>query len=106
MPKINDFTGGWFIGNFSPTLFNTTEFEVAYKEYHKGQKEPRHFHKIATEYTLIITGEVIMNKHKYIEGDIVVIHPGESTDFNALTDVKTMVIKHPSVPNDKFLTND
>ena len=29
--KLNEFTKGWIIGNFNPSLFETDEFEVAVK---------------------------------------------------------------------------
>ena len=95
--------GGWFIGHFKPTLLKTDDFEVAVKIYKKDDYEENHYHKIATEYTLIMDGEVIMSGEKYSSGDIVVIKPNECTDFRALTDVKTVVVKTPSVANDKYL---
>lgn len=101
--NLDDMVGGWFIGHFEPTLLKTDDFEVAVKIYKKGDYEENHYHKIATEYTLIMDGEVIMSGENYSSGDIVVIKPNESTDFRALTDVKTVVVKTPSVANDKYL---
>lgn len=100
---LDDMIGGWFIGHFEPSVLKTNDFEVAVKKYKKGDYEKKHFHKIATEYTLILDGEVIMSGKKFKSGDIVLIQPNESTDFKALTDVKTVVVKTPSVDNDKFL---
>ena len=101
--NLDDMVGGWFIGHFDPTILKTDDFEVAVKIYKKGDYEENHYHKIATEYTLIMDGEVIMSGEKYSSGDIVVIKPNESVDFRALTDVKTVVVKTPSVANDKYL---
>jgi quercetin dioxygenase-like cupin family protein len=100
---LNNMIGGWFIGDFNPTLHKTKDFEVALKSYNKNDFEAEHFHKIATEYTVIIDGEVIMSGKHYKTGDIIIIKPNESTDFKALTDVKTLVVKVPSVKNDKFI---
>jgi len=36
--KLKNFTRGWFIGNFKPTLFSTKDFEIAIKQYKKGDK--------------------------------------------------------------------
>ncbi|MDA9945231.1 hypothetical protein N9D65_00105 [Schleiferiaceae bacterium] len=94
--------GGWFIGNFEPSLFKTEDVEVAVKSYEMGSKEDAHFHKVATEFTVIITGRVIMNGVEYKQGDIVVIPPFESTDFVAMTDVLTVVVKIPGALNDKY----
>ena len=52
---------------------------------------------------LILDGEVIMSGKKFKSGDIILIQPNESTDFKALTDVKTIVVKTPSIDKDKFL---
>jgi frataxin-like iron-binding protein CyaY len=48
--KLDDFIKGWIIGNFSPTLHATNQFEVAVKKYQSGEYEKRHFHKIAKEW--------------------------------------------------------
>lgn len=101
--NLDDMIGGWFIGHFEPSVLKTNDFEVAVKKYKKGDYEKKHFHKIATEYTLILDGEVIMSGKKFKSGDIVLIQPNESTDFKALTDVKTIVVKTPSIDKDKFL---
>ena len=44
-----------------------------------------------------------MSGKKYTSGDVIVIQPNESTDFKALTNVKTVVVKTPSAKDDKFL---
>ena len=36
-------------------------------------------------------------------GDIVKINPGVSTNFEALTDVTTVVVKYPGTINDKYI---
>ena len=33
--KLEDMTKGWFIGNFSPTAFNTDLFEVNYRTHQR-----------------------------------------------------------------------
>ena len=95
--------GGWFIGHFSPTALQTSDFEVGVKEYKAGAKEKKHYHLQAIEFTVIVSGSVIMNGIPYEKGDIVLIEKGEATDFEAVTDVTTLVVKTPSVPDDKFL---
>ena len=99
---IDNMTNGWFIGPFEPSCFKTEMFECALKKYKAGQKEKRHFHKKATEFTLIVNGVVIMNGEKYSNGTIIEIEPNESTDFEAITDVITMVVKVPGVIGDKY----
>jgi len=101
--NLSEMVNGWIIGNFSPTLFPTNEVEVAVKRYKIGDCDKMHLHKIATEYTVIIKGRVIMNGVEYIEGDIIIIEPNEPTDFYAINDTITVVIKIPGANNDKFL---
>jgi hypothetical protein len=104
--KIQDMFKGWFIGNFEPSLYKTNDVEVGVKSYSAGDYESAHFHKIATEFTLILDGEVEMNGQKHDAGSIVVIKPFEATDFRALTDVTTVVVKIPGANNDKYLVEN
>ena len=99
---LNAFVKGWFIGNFSPSLFNTNDVEVAVKKYKQGDYEHAHYHKIATEFTVIISGSVEMNGKTYSENDIVKITPNAVTDFRAVTDAITVVVKMPGANNDKY----
>jgi hypothetical protein len=101
--NLDEMTNGWFVGNFEPSLYKTNDVEVGVKKYLSGSTESLHFHKIATEFTVIITGKVKMNNIVYSAGDILKIDPGISTDFYALTDVITVVVKLPGANNDKYL---
>lgn len=101
--KLNNMIKGYFVGNFSPSAYKSNVCEVALKRYKKDEFEARHYHKIATELTLIIKGSVMMNGKIFNEGDIILIEPNESTDFRALKDSITAVVKLPSVKNDKFM---
>jgi mannose-6-phosphate isomerase-like protein (cupin superfamily) len=99
---LAEMTKGWFIGPFTPTCIQTNDFECAVKAYKQGDKEARHYHKIAKEYTVIVTGTVRMNGIEYGANSIVEIMPGESTDFEAVEDAITFVVKVPAVPGDKY----
>jgi quercetin dioxygenase-like cupin family protein len=101
--KEKDMIKGWLVGNFYPTCFSTDDFEVAIKRFKKGDSESSHHHKLATEITMIISGEVKMNDILYKKGDIVLMEPGESTDFLAIKKSVLLAIKSPCVPNDKYL---
>lgn len=100
--NLDTFKKGWILGLFDPSLKETQDFEIAIKYYSKGDYESKHYHRFSTEYTCIIYGQVKMNGIIYSQKDIIVIDPGESTDFNVLNDTATVVIKVPSVPGDKF----
>ena len=103
LTKIKDYFKGWVVGNFKPSLFQTKDFEVAVKYYKKDDYEPAHYHKVATEITIITKGNVIMNGVPYTEGDVITIEPGESTDCKVIDDVTTTVIKFPCVEDDKYI---
>lgn len=100
--QLENMIKGWFIGDFEPSLYKTNDVEVGVKYYKEGDYEPSHFHKIATEFTVILDGRVEMNGNIYESGSILKILPNESTDFKALTNVKTVVVKIPGASNDKY----
>jgi len=101
--RLEDMKGGWFIGDFLPTCLKTLDCEVACKHYREGDSEERHVHKIATEITLVVKGSVKMNDVIYKAGDIIVLDPGDATDFHALEDSINVVVKIPSIAGDKYL---
>ncbi len=101
--RLDEMIKGWFVGNFTPTALATEACEVAVKMYKAGERENAHFHKIATEVTLILSGRVRMMGKEWGPGDIVVLSPGEITDFEALTDAVNVVVKTPGATNDKYL---
>jgi len=100
--RLSEMKGGWFIGDFSPVCLRTKGVEAACKAYKAGDKEGRHVHRIATEITVIAKGKAKMNGETFCEGDIVFLSPGDATDFEALEDTVTMVVKMPSVIGDKY----
>lgn len=100
---LSDFTGGWFLGNFAPSLFLNNDFEVGVKRFAKGQTEPEHYQLTVTEYTAIISGECRIGEFYLSQGDILTILPNESADFEAISETVLVVIKTPSIPQDKIL---
>lgn len=100
--KLSDMTKGWFVGNFEPTLYRTNDVEVAVKTYAAGAYEKKHYHKIATEITVVTNGTIRMNGVEYSVGDIIIMEPNETTDFYAVTDAENVVVKLPGANNDKY----
>jgi hypothetical protein len=101
--SLNDMVGGWMVGDFEPTCVKTSACEVACKHYEAGATEAAHVHRIAVEVTLIASGRVTMNGRTFSTGDIIVLEPGDLTDFRALENTTTVVVKMPSVAGDKYL---
>lgn len=104
--KEKDFTRGWFIGDFIPTVHSTKDFEVAVKRFQAGDSEPNHYHKIATEITLVVSGKVLINGEVYYEGDIIIAEPNQTVEFVAVEDAVLTVVKVPCVKNDKYEVED
>lgn len=100
--KLTEFIKGWLVGNFDPSLYKTNQIEVAIKRYKSGDIEKEHYHKIATEYTIIIDGKVKMLDTIYEKDDIVIIQPMQSNQFHCIEDSTLLVIKTPSSTGDKY----
>jgi len=100
---LSDFQGGWFIGDFSPSLLKTDQFEVSMKLHPKGEVWPKHYHKIATEFNCVVVGKVKIDDVVYGPDDIFIIEPNYVVDPEFLEDCKIICVKTPSVPDDKYI---
>ena len=100
--NIKDMKGGWFIGNFEPSVYKTEEFEVAYARHHKGQKWDTHYHKKSTEINYLIRGIMKIQDKLLTPGDIFVLKPYELADPEFLEDCELIVVKTASVIGDKY----
>ena len=101
--RLDKMTRGWIVGDFDPAVLKTKDCEVGYKIYKAGDTEDAHYHKVATELTLVTKGIITLNGIKYSEGDIAVIEPGEIVKFRSVTDAENVVFKIPSVKGDKYI---
>lgn len=99
---LNSMVRGWFIGDFEPSCLKTEHFEISVRKYAAGESEIRHVHKVGTEYTVVVSGKVCMNGTYYDPWTIIEIPPGEDTDFHAVIDTVTVVVKVPCVKGDKY----
>lgn len=100
--NLDNFIRGWFVGDFEPTLYKTSDVEVAVQYYKKGTIEKSHIHKIASEITVVISGKVKINTVILKEKDIIFIEPNEISSFEAIEDTTTLVVKIPGAKNDKY----
>lgn len=101
--NLKDMIRGWFIGDFSPSAIRASNFEVGVKRYSAGDREARHVHKISTELTLVIDGSVKIGGTTLHSNEMIILHPGEPSEFISLTDSTLVVVKVPSVGGDKYL---
>ena len=100
--NLNDFIRGWFVGDFDPSIIKTQDVEVAVQSFNAGDIEDKHFHRLATEITVLISGKAKMFDEIIEPGSIVEISPGEITGFEAIEDCVTVVVKYPGAKDDKY----
>lgn len=100
--RIEDFTRGWIIGNFEPSLLKTDKFEVALLTHKAGEVWPKHYHKVATEYNVLVSGKMVIQGKELNSGDVFVFSPGDIADPIFLEDCSVLVVKVPSIIGDKY----
>jgi hypothetical protein len=93
---------GWFIGNFEPTVFRTKDFEIGILKHKKDEKWAKHYHAIATEYNVLISGKMFISGQVIDAGTIFIFEPNEVADPVFLEDCMVICVKVPSIPGDKY----
>ena len=101
--KLEDMFKGWFIGDFEPSILKTDQFEVAYHTHKAGEHHDTHYHKESREYNVLVKGVMIVNKQTFTAGDIFIIEPYEVSEPEFITDVELVVVRTPSVKDDKYV---
>lgn len=100
--RLEDFTRGWLIGDFEPSLVRTKDFEVGILNHKKDEVWPKHYHKLADEYNVLVKGKMNVNGVELNTGDVFVIEKNEVAEPKFLEDCTVLVIKVPSVIGDKY----
>lgn len=98
---ISDFYKGWFLGKFEPSIAHT-DYEVGLRWNNAGDAEERHYHKQVVEYVVFAGGKHRLNDVTYNDGDMTVIYPYMSTDYECLEPGYCLTVKSQSLPDDKF----
>ena len=101
--RFEDMKRGWFIGDFEPSAYKTKNFEVAVGHHKKGEIWDKHYHKLATEITVILEGKVKINDEFYVKGDVFVIEPDEIIHPHFIEETHIVVVKTISDVNDKYI---
>lgn len=101
--NINDMYRGWVIGDFEPSLLRTKDFEIGILKHPKGEKWPAHYHKIATEYNILIAGTMRLCDTELVPGNTFILEPGEVADPVFHEDCTIVCVKVPSSTTDKYL---
>ena len=100
---LDQMTRGWFVGDFEPNCLRTKSCEVGVKHYAKGTVEQAHLHRVVAEVTLVVSGRARVGDMELRAGQGLLVSPGEVAEFEALEDTVTVVVKLPSVPDDKYV---
>lgn len=113
--RIENMKGGWFIGNFEPSVFRTSDFEVGHKLHKVGETWDKHYHKRGVEVTYLLRGKMRLQlwhdldrkpeEHILVGGDVFVIHPGETVFPEFIEDCEVIVVKTPSDTGDKYVVD-
>ena len=101
--KLADFYRGWIIGNFEPSILKTKDFEVGILRHTKGERWPAHYHKIATEYNVLVSGYMSLNGKELYPNDVFILEPNEIADPIFHEDCIIVCIKVPSLTDDKYV---
>lgn len=101
--KLTDFFRGWVIGDFEPSLLKTKNFEVGILHHPKGEKWPKHYHKIATEFNILISGSMTLQDHNFVAGDVFILEPFDIADPIFHEDCTIVCVKVPSDTKDKYI---
>ena len=101
--KLQSMTKGWFVGDFIPSVYKAN-YEIGLKKYAAGDIEPKHHHRITTEFTVVVSGKISMNGVVFYEGDIIQVDPFEDVKFECIEDAVTVVFKTGSIAGDKYIT--
>jgi quercetin dioxygenase-like cupin family protein len=100
--KLSDMWRGWFIGDFEPSVLKTSDFEVGVLTHKKDEVWPEHYHKVATEYNVLLEGSMTIQGELIEPGDIFIFEPNEVADPKFHEDCTVLCVKTPSVKGDKY----
>ena len=108
--RIEQMHQGWYIGDFTPTAFQTRHCEVGWLLHGAQSYWPKHLHQQITEVNLLVRGRMtahIKEGAKSLhEGDIFVLHPGEWIKPEFQTECQLVVVKIPGIQGDKLILRE
>lgn len=100
--KFGDMISGCFIGDFFPSAYKTSDFEISYKYHKKGEFWDTHYHTRVTEINLLIRGHMIIQNVELSDGDIFTLYPYEIANPIFLQDTEIVCVKYPGIRGDKI----
>jgi len=101
--NLENYIGGWFIGDFDPSILRTKEFEICVVSHRRNETTRQHYHTSSTEINLVLSGKLEVNGRLLHKNDIFIYEKNEVSDVHFIADSELCVIRVPSAPNDKVL---
>lgn len=101
--RIENFTRGWFIGDFEPSVEKNKNVEVGYMTYSKNERVDYHYHEHCREINLLIKGTINNAGVIINEGDIFIFEPFSVAIPIFLEDSIIVVFKDKCSNNDKVI---
>ena len=98
----SNFTRGWFLGNFEPSLYKTSDFEVGLLIHHADEKWDYHYHKEAEETNVLLKGKMKINEQLIEAGAVFQFPKNQIACPIFLEDCHILCIKEPCVIGDKY----
>jgi mannose-6-phosphate isomerase-like protein (cupin superfamily) len=113
---VDDFRGrkGWFFGAFVDNpLLNSDLVEVAWQQLQDVTPEPdqAHYHAKSVEINVVLKGDLHLTidgtRYNLEAGQFYIIWPYSIvSDISSGADTELIVIRSPSIPDDKVLVNN
>ncbi len=101
--KLEDYLRGWIIGNFNPSIYKTSQYEIGLLTHAKDEKWEFHYHKNMTEINILISGHFLLNNIPISAGTVFIINKNVIACPKFLETCKILCIKIPSMPGDKTI---
>lgn len=101
--NIYNYTRGWFIGNFEPSILKNSGVELGYLSFKKGEQIDYHYHEHCKEINLLVKGKMIVNNKVINEGDIFIFDEMVPTFPIYLEDTSLVVLKNTYSNKDKII---
>lgn len=101
--KLEDYLGGWIIGNFQPSIYKTPNYEIGLVTHVKDANWEFHYHKHVTEINILISGHLLLNNIPVNAGTVFIINKNVIACPQFLETCKILCIKIPSIPGDKTI---
>ncbi len=99
--KLEDYMGGWLVGDFFPALINSKDIEVSVRILQQYEYAGFFYRKRDTEVLVIIDGVILSDGKRYSQGDILIFSAGDMIDIFPITRSVCVEIKTPGGKIDK-----